>query len=96
MMYYDPLTRSKPRDALAHFDDGSSHLMSEDAGRGMGASMNFFQISATDAAGGYLDQKFSRPNLRHRHSFDAHVIHAAIDDGLHGSRNLTDQPGLNV
>ena len=84
---HHPLAQRKLRDGLAHFHDGSRHLVAEDARRGVRAGMNLFQVRPADAAGGDLDQQLARPDGGHRDGLHAQVVHAAIDHGLHGGGN---------
>ena len=86
------IAESEPGYAQAHFDNGSSHFMAEDAGSGVGAGMDFLQIGAADAAGGNLDQQFSGADFGHRHGLHADLVHAAIDGGTHGGGNFCFEP----
>jgi hypothetical protein len=85
---HHPISTAKARYSFADSDDSSSHLMAKDAGRRMRAGMDLLQIRSADAAGGNLDENFAGADGGDRHSFDPHVVDAAIHYGPHGGRNL--------
>ncbi len=68
------------------FDD-SGGFVSEDAGRGMGASCDLLKIGAADTAGMHSNENFSSADFRNRYGFEPHVIFSAIDSRPHGGWN---------
>lgn len=62
--------------------------MSVDARRGDKSVMDFFDVSRTNTAGSYFNQKLVRADVRDRDSFKAQVVDAAINNGAHGLRNI--------
>ncbi len=58
--------------------------MAEDARRGDGAVLDFFDVGGADAADGDLDQQFIRADARDGDGFEAEIVDAAINDGAHG------------
>ena len=96
MVDHHPLAHLKPRRALAHFHDGSRHLVPEDARRRVRTGVNLLQIRPADSARSHLDQQLARPNRRHRNSLHAHVVHAAVNHGPHGGGNLRVDLAFNV
>src|SRR5262249_17413045 len=78
------------RDAAADLNDGSGHLVSEDARRGVRAGVDLLQISTADAACVDLHEQLTYADLRHGHGLDADIVDAAIDGGGHRSRNRVD------
>src|SRR5947209_1319754 len=75
-------------DSFTYGGDVTCDLVSEDAGSGMRAGGDLFQIGATDAAGVHADEKLAQADLRNGNGFDAHVVLAVVDGSLHGGRNL--------
>jgi hypothetical protein len=70
--------------------DGGNYtcsFVSENAGRGVGAESDFFEVGAADAAGVNANQDLARADGGDWDSFDANVILAAIDSGLHSGWN---------
>jgi hypothetical protein len=59
-------------------------FMAEDAGGGVRAGSDFFEIGATDAASVDPEQEFSRTNFWDWNSFKPHVAYTAVDGGQHG------------
>ena len=80
----DALAAVEARDALADGDDGAGHLVAEDAGGGVGAGVDLFEVGSADAAGGDFDEQFAGADGGHGHGLDAHVVDAAVDYGAHG------------
>jgi hypothetical protein len=62
-------------------------FMAENAGRGMGAGGDLFQVGAANAAGMHSDQQFSGGNLRNGNSFHTDVVDAAVNGCEHGCGN---------
>jgi hypothetical protein len=60
--------------------------MTEDAGRRVGAGVDFLQVRAADAAGMDAKEDFARTDLGHGNGFEANVIFAPVNDGAHVSR----------
>ena len=58
--------------------------MSEDARGGMGAGGNLLEVGAANAAGMDADEHLSGTDLRDGDGFEADIIDAAVDGGLHG------------
>jgi hypothetical protein len=56
MKGHDAVAHGKFGDACAHLRDHTSHLVAEDARRGVRAHVNLLQIRPADAAGGDLYQ----------------------------------------
>ena len=72
---------------LADSGDDAGSFVSEDARRGMGAGGNLLEVGAADAAGVNADENFSGTDFGDGDSFEADVVHAAVDCGQHGRRN---------
>ena len=68
----------------ADADDGSGGFMSENAGRGDGAVLDFFDVGGADAAGGDPDEEFVGADGGDGDGFEAQIVDAMIDDGAHG------------
>ena len=96
MVDHHPLADCKPGHALAGGDDGSGHLMAEDARRGVRTKVNLLQVRPADAAGGNLNQQLSWANHRHGHRLQAQIVDAVVNDGPHGGRNIRIDPGFSV
>jgi hypothetical protein len=62
--------------------------MAEDAGRGVGSSVNLLEVGAADAACGNLHQEFAGADAGNGNCLHAHIVHAAVDGSPHGGRNL--------
>ena len=60
----DALAAVKTRDAFADTDDGTGHFVAEDAGGGVGAGVDLFQVRSADAAGGNFNQEFAGADRR--------------------------------
>jgi hypothetical protein len=81
---HDPVARAVRLDAFANRYYYAGGFVSEDAGGGMGAGGNLLEVCTADAAGVHADEHFAGTDLGDGHSFDADVVHAAIDSRLHG------------
>ncbi|HEY1862000.1 MAG TPA: hypothetical protein VGG61_16685, partial [Gemmataceae bacterium] len=68
---------------LADCGYNSGSLVAKDPWCGMGTGGDLFQVSTTHTTRVYSDQHLAWPDRRHRHRFQAHVIHAAVNGGLH-------------
>jgi hypothetical protein len=73
--------------ARAHGGDHSGSFMSEDARSGMGASRDFLQVGAANSAAVHTQQQFAGTDLGYRNSFQANIIHTAVNCRLHRGRN---------
>ena len=88
MKAHDAVADGKFRNAGADFGNNTGHFMTEDAGRGMRAHMNFLEIGAADAAGGDLDEQLPGADARDGDGLQAHVVDATVDDRAHRGRDL--------
>ena len=77
--------------AFANGGQGPGGLMAEDAWGRVRAAVNLFEIRATDAAGGDVDENFAGSDGWDRDGFDADVIDAPVNRSAHGCGN----PGLS-
>jgi hypothetical protein len=68
----------------SNLDDGAGGFVAEDARRGDGAVLDFFDVGGADAADRDLHQQFVGADGRDGDGFEAEVIDAAINDGAHG------------
>ncbi len=84
---HDAVADSVAMDALACGDDGSGHLMPEDARGGVGAGVDLLEVGAADAAGSDFDEQLAGADARDGDGLDTHVIDATIDNGAHGGRD---------
>ena len=62
--------------------------MAKNARRRHGAVVDFLDVGGADATHGDFDQEFAGPISRDGDGFEAEIVRAAIDDGLHYSWNL--------
>ena len=53
----------------------------------MGAGGNLFEVGAADAAGVNANQHLAGADRWDRDSFQANIVYAAVDGGLHGRGN---------
>jgi hypothetical protein len=85
-MWWKTMTRSPGRllDAFADGGDDAGGFVSEDAGSGMRACGNLFEVGAANAAGMDADQHFAGADFGDGDGLDADVVDAAVDGGLHG------------
>lgn len=61
--------------------------MSEDARGGVRSGRNLLEVCAADTAGMHADEKFSGADGGDWDGFEADVVNAAVDRGLHGRGN---------
>ena len=87
MMQGDAFTDAESPDARADADDGAGGFVAEDARWRHGAVVDFLDVGGANTAGGDFDQQVISGNARDGKCFEAEVVHAAINDGLHGFGN---------
>jgi hypothetical protein len=80
----DAVAGLKNVDAGADGGDYSGGFVAKDAGRGVRSGGDFFEVSATDAAGVDFEQKFARADGGDWNGFEANIIDAAVHSGKHG------------
>jgi hypothetical protein len=84
----DSLTWAKLLDVRANRHYNSGCFVTENTRGRVGAGRNFLQIRPADAATVHPQQQLPWADLRHGHSFQPHVLLAAIDRSQHGFGNL--------
>ncbi len=81
---HDAIAGAISADAFADRGNFAGRLVSEDARRGMRASGNFFEVGAADSTGVHADEHFTGANRGDGDGFEADIVHAAVNGGLHG------------
>lgn len=81
---HDAVAGAVVTDTLAHGGDDAGGFVSEDARSGVRAGGNFLEVGAANAAGVDADEEFSGTDGGDGDSFEADVVYAAINGGLHG------------
>jgi len=84
---HDTIACLKVGYALADCSDNTRGFMAEDAGGGMRAGGDFFQVRSADAATVNADEYFSGVDGRNRNGLHAYVVLTVIDGGEHGGGN---------
>ena len=65
---------AKAAHARADAHDGAGGFMAENARRGHGAVMDFFDVGRANAAGGDLDEQFAGADARDGNGFEAQIV----------------------
>jgi hypothetical protein len=81
---HDAVTGTVRLDGLAYRGDNAGGLVSEDAGGGMGAGENFFEVGSANAAGVNADEQLAGADLGDGDGFQADIVYTAVDRSLHG------------
>jgi hypothetical protein len=89
MKAHDPIAGLPPNDLRAYRDDGSGQLVPKNLRRINVAMEDFLDVSATNAACGYLDQHFGLSDFGYRDFLNANNSLFAEDAGAHGFGNRT-------
>jgi hypothetical protein len=96
VMQGNSFANAKSANIGTHCNDNASRFVPKYARRWHCAVMDFLDISRADTARGDFDQKLAGLDSRDGDSFKAKVVRTAINDGLHGLRNLGSLHNLNL
>ena len=80
---HDAVVDFKALDALAGGGDHPGDFVAEDAGGGMGAGVDLFEVGAAHAAAVHADEDFAGADFGDGDGLNAHVIDTAVDGGAH-------------
>jgi hypothetical protein len=70
--------------------------VSEDARRGDGAVLDFFDVGGADAAHGDFDEEFVSADAGDGDVLQTQIVHAAINNGTHGFGNVGHRGSFNA
>src|ERR1700758_1449383 len=87
MKDHHAVANGKSFDTLPDRRNRPCRLMPENSRRRMRSRVNLLQVSPANPACRHTQQHLTRPNLRHRNSLNAHVIHAAVHGRAHTAWN---------
>ena len=87
MMQGDAVADAESPYARAEADDGPGGFMTENARGRDGAVVDFLDIGGANTAGGDFDEEVACSDARDGKGFEAEIIYAVINNGLHGPRN---------
>ena len=87
VMEPDAVTHGPPADPGTDFHNRPGSLMAIDALWCLGSEVDLLDVGGADTAGGHADEDLAGADAGHIDGLDAEVVHAAVDDRLHGLRN---------
>ncbi len=88
MKHHHTLANAELANAFADFRNDPRSFVAKNTRRGVGAGSDLLKIGSANSASVDSNQNFSVPDFGDRHFLQTHVVHAAIDGGLHRGRDF--------